>query len=103
MIPDLPDGMTLEQEVKFYRQLWGNYSDQSYVHVKWFSHTGNPSICWICDLSALCSKVLELLETDLSKSTVDIETSLTQEDDSDSEIENDLNYDEEEPEDGQDI
>ncbi len=98
MIPDLPPSVSDSERLDFYSSLAGNLSDQSSIHVNWHTHRQNPSVCWICDLNILISKILRI-ETDNTKSTLDTETELSLEDDSISEIENDLNHDEEpEPE-----
>lgn len=97
MIPELPETVTLEERLDFYNQLIARLTDQSSVHVHWFTHKGNPSVCWICDLVTLSMKILDDVDVFLSKSTVDKETSQVHEDESDSEIEEDLNYDEESP------
>lgn len=97
MIPDLPKGMPTSEVCKFYRQYWGMLSDQSTIHTRWFTHSQNASVCWICDLSNLTSIVLDILESYLSKSTLDIETSFENESDSNSEIE-DENYGSQVPE-----
>ena len=99
MIPDLPEGLTRKQAVDFYRQYWGMLSDQSSMHIRWYTHTSAPSRCYICDLSALCSVLLNTLEDEafLSKSTVDTETISVNESESDSENEINFNYDEEDP------
>ncbi len=86
MIPDLPPSVTDVERLDFYATLAGNLSDQSSIHVNWHTHRQNPSICWICDLNILISKVLRL-ETDITKSSLDMETELSSEDVSDSEIE----------------
>ncbi len=102
MIPDLPPSVSDSERLDFYSALAGNLSDQSSIHVNWHTHRQNPSVCWICDLNILISKVLRI-ETNNTKSTLDIRTEHSSEDDSDSEIENDLNHndepdvDEEEP------
>ncbi len=97
MIPDLPTSVSDSERLDFYSQLAGNLSDQSSIHVNWHTHRQNPSVCWICDLNILISKVLRI-ETDNTKSALDMGTELSSEDDSDSEIESD-NYNEEpEPE-----
>ncbi len=89
MIPTLPEGMDTFQTLKFYDTLSGNLSDQSTVHTNWHTHRGNPSVCWICDLTTLLSRVLVLAMDKYTKSTVDIETDEVQgETDSDTEIEN---------------
>ncbi len=88
MIPQLPEGMNQKEVLMFYDTLSGNLSDQSTIHKNWHTHRGNPSVCWICDLTTLLSKVLEISFDLLTKSTVDIETDEVQgETDSDTEIE----------------
>ncbi len=94
MIPDLPDGMSDKETLKFYDTLSGNLSDQSTIHVHWWTHRQNPAVCWICDYPILVSKILDIALGKYTKSTVDIGTNESQEEDSDSEIEN-LNRDEE--------
>jgi len=88
LIPDLPEGMTLEQELAFYSQLEGNLSDQGSVHVNWHTHRRNPSVCWICDRGILTTKILDLYDKFISKSSVDLETSHMSDDETDTEIEN---------------
>ncbi len=97
MIPDLPEEISDEGMLKFYDQLSGNYSDQLAIHVHWWTHRQNPSMCVICDTNTLIIKVLNLAGKYITKSTVDMETYSSSENDSDSEIENenDLNHDEE--------
>ncbi len=98
MIPDLPEGMLPQDILDFYDKLSGNLSDQSTIHVHWWTHRQNPSVCWICDVITLISKILDIAQARNTKSTVDIETDESSEFSSDSdsepEIEN-LNYDEE--------
>ncbi len=91
MIPDLPPSVTDEERLSFYSTLWGNLSDQSSVHVNWHTHRQNPSTCWICDLFNLTSKVLHIADKDITKSSLDIRTEYSSDDDSESEIEN-VNY-----------
>ncbi len=93
MIPDLPASVTDKERLNFYATLWGNLSDQSSVHVNWHTHRQNPAVCWICDLFNLTDKILHILDKDNTKSSLDIRTELSSEDDSDSEIE--MNVDEE--------
>ncbi len=96
MIPDLPDGISNDHLLDFYSKIAGNLSDQSTIHIRWWTHRQNPSVCWICDLNILISKILKLTDTNNTKSTVDMETSSNQEYDSELEIENEsLNRDEE--------
>ncbi len=90
MIPDLPEGIGERETLMFYDTLSGNLSDQSTIHKNWHTHRGNPSTCWICDMTTLLSKVLTLALSKYTKSTVDIETDEEQcETESVSEIEND--------------
>jgi len=95
MIPDLPDGMSELEILKFYDTLSGNLSDQSTIHVHWWTHRQNPSVCWICDMTTLISKVLVLAMGKYTKSTVDIMTSDSLEEDSEPEIETNYNVDDE--------
>ncbi len=95
MIPDLPEGISADKVLDFYSTISGNLSDQSSIHVNWFTHRRNPSVCWICDLNILMTKLIELCEQFISKSTVDLETELMSEDETDTEIEDSLNHDEE--------
>ncbi len=91
MIPDLPPSCTDADVLTFYDTLLGNLQDQSSIHVNWHTHRQNPSTCWICDMYTLSSKVMRLVDKYITKPTLDIETELSSEDDSDSEIENDIN------------
>ncbi len=97
MIPDLPEGMLPQDILDFYDKLSGNLSDQATIHVHWWTHRQNPSVCWICDVITLISKILDIAQAKSTKSPVDIMTDesseLTSELDSDTEIEKDL-YDE---------
>ncbi len=95
MIPTLPNQMKPEDILEFYDKLSGNLTDQSTVHVHWWTHRQNPSVCWICDMVTLLSLILELSAGINPKFPVDIRTSKSQEKDSDSEIEDNLNIDEE--------
>ncbi len=99
MIPDLPEGISDENILDFYDKLAGNLQDQSTIHVNWFTHRRNPSVCWICDLNILLTKVLALTDTNITKSTVDLETTSMSEDETESESEKSLigftNYNEE--------
>ncbi len=97
MIPDLPDGMSESNRLDFYDTLSGNLTDQSTIHVHWWTHRQNPSVCWICDMVTLLSKILELSKPINTKSPVDIETQYSSEEDSDPEIEDNLNHNDEIP------
>ncbi len=91
MIPDLPSAVSLESKLDFYAKLAGNLSDQSSVHVNWHTHRQNPSVCWICDTHTLTSKILDVIDKILTKSPLDIGTELSSEEESDSEIEQNIN------------
>ncbi len=100
MIPDLPEGISEDKVLEFYDKLAGNLQDQSTLHIHWFTHRRNPSVCWICDVMILNSKILALASRFITKSTVDLETELLSESETDTEseiegIENSLNYNEE--------
>ncbi len=90
MIPDLPEGISADKVLDFYSKLSGNLSDQSTIHVNWFTHRRNPSVCWICDMHIITSKLITLCEQFITKSTVDLETELLSENETDSEIERDV-------------
>ncbi len=96
MIPTLPSSVSDQERLDFYATLAGNLSDQSSIHVNWHTHRQNPSVCWICDLNILLSKILQIN----TKSSLDTVTELSSEDDSEPEIEHE-NFntaDENEPE-----
>ncbi len=96
MIPDLPKSVSDMDRLKFYDTLLGNLEEQSMLHEKWHTHRANPAVCWICDLMSISRKVLYLTEQYITKSPLDLETELSSEGDSDSEIElESLNKDEE--------
>ncbi len=90
MIPDLPKAIKDVDALEFYATLAGNLQDQSSIHVNWHTHRQNPSVCWICDMNTIVSKILYY-----TKSSLDIQTELRSEEEFDTEIESDLNHDEE--------
>ncbi len=95
MIPDLPKGITKKDSLDFYSKIAGNLSDQSTHHINWHTHRKGPTICWICDLNLLISRLLDVQGFN-TKSTVDSKIMLNQENDSETESEKEfLNYDEE--------
>ncbi len=93
MIPTLPSNVSDKDQLDFLSTLAGNLADQSSIHVNWHTHRQNPSVCWICDLNTLVSKILYY-----TKSSLDMVTELSSEDVSDSEIESLNTNDEPEPE-----
>ncbi len=86
MIPTLPSNVSDKDQLEFLSTLAGNLADQSSIHINWHTHRQNPSVCWICDLNVLVSKILFY-----TKSSLDMGTEHSSEYVSDSEIE----YDEE--------
>ncbi len=99
MIPQLPEGMLPGDILDFYDKLSGNLTDQSTIHVHWWTHRQNPAVCWICDVVTLISKILDIAQERNTKSPTDMMTDESSEHssdlDSESEIE-DLNYNDEE-------
>jgi len=96
MIPELPESVTDMERLKFYSDILSNLEDQSTIHTNWHTHKQNPSVCWICDIPIVARKIAFIVEKNLTKSTLDIETELSSESDSDSEIEDaSLNVNEE--------
>ncbi len=96
MIPELPPSVSDKDNLDFLSTLAGNLADQSSIHMNWHTHRANPSVCWICDMNILISKILFY-----TKSSLDMVTESSSEDVSDSEIEleNDLNVNDEPEED----
>ncbi len=97
MIPDLPEGCNVDQQIDFYEKLLDTNEGQGLVHIHWHTHRNDPSLCWICDRATLAHKCLNIAEEALllTKSHPDIETNLVPDSDLESEIDNDLNHDEE--------
>lgn len=81
MIPTLPPSVSDDERNQFYATLAGNLSDQSTIHIHWHTHRQNPSVCWICDMNALLSMAFN------TKSSLDMVTKSSSDDESDSEIE----------------
>ncbi len=97
MIPDLPEEISKEGRLTFYDTLAGNLSEQGSIHIKWWTHRQNPSICWICDQQILITKLIVLLDSFITKSTVDIETGNMSEESIDTEIEEEFMNRDDEP------
>ncbi len=95
MIPDLPPSVTIQDRLEFYAKLLGNLSDQSSVHVNWHTHRQNPSVCWICDLYTISTMILDTTKTILTKSPLDMGTRNSSGNESEPEIEDNLNHDDE--------
>ena len=96
MIPELPKSVTDLERLAFYGDILSNLEDQSTIHTNWHTHKQNPAVCWICDIPIVARKIAYIVEKNITKSPLDIETELNQVDDSDLEIDNEsLNRDEE--------
>ena len=87
MIPDLPEGISADKVLDFYSKLAGNLQDQSTIHINWFTHRRNPSVCWICDMHIIIAKLIALAERFITKSSVDLETELLSANETDTESE----------------
>ncbi len=96
MIPDLPPSVSDLERLDFYEKMLSNLEDQSTIHTNWHTHKQNPAVCWICDIPILARKIMYILDKNITKSPLDIETELSSEMVSDSESDNEsLNRDEE--------
>jgi len=96
MIPELPESVTDLERLKFYSDILSNLEDQSTIHTNWHTHKQNPAVCWICDIPIVARKIAYIVEKNITKSPLDIETELSSGDDSELEIEDEsLNKDEE--------
>jgi len=96
MIPELPNTVTDMERLKFYSDILSNLEDQSTIHTNWHTHKQNPAVCWICDIPICARKIAYIVEKNITKSPLDIETELSSGDDSELEIDNEsLNKDEE--------
>ncbi len=96
MIPELPKSVTDIERLSFYSDILSNLEDQSTIHTNWHTHKQNPAVCWICDIPIVARKIAYIVEKNITKSPLDIETELIQVDGSDSEIDDEsLNNDEE--------
>ncbi len=61
---------------KFYRQIVENLEIRSGHHEAWHTHKRDVSVCWICDLVEVSKIILGEMERYISKSALDIEDSL---------------------------
>ncbi len=98
MIPDLPPSVSDVERLDFYDKMLSNLEDQSTIHTNWHTHKQNPAVCWICDIPILARKIMYILDKNITKSPLDIETELSSGEESEPEIDNEsLNNDEENP------
>ncbi len=76
MIPILPQDISQLDLVSFYRQIVDNLKIRSGHHEAWHTHKRDTSVCWICDLVEVSTIILSEMERFISKSALDIEDSL---------------------------
>ncbi len=76
MIPYLPEDTNPLEIPKFYRQIVENLEIRSGHHEAWHTHKRDTSVCWICDLVEVSKIILREMEVVISKSALDIEDSL---------------------------
>ncbi len=97
MIPTLPKSVSQIDSLAFYSDILSNLEDQSTIHTNWHTHKQNPSVCWICDIPIVARKIAYIVEQLITKSTLDIETEFSSEEEVEPEIDDEsLNNDEEE-------
>ncbi len=97
MIPTLPKSVSKIESLAFYSDILSNLEDQSTIHTNWHTHKQNPSVCWICDIPIVARKIAYIVEELITKSTLDIETEYSSEEEIEPEIDDEsLNNDEEE-------
>lgn len=96
MIPYLPQETSPLEIPKFYRQIAENLEMRLGHHENWHTHKKDPSVCAICDTIELAKLCLGELERFISKSALDIDEQLL---DQEFNSEGDkLNYDDEKTE-----
>ncbi len=76
MIPYLPNDTSDLEIPRFYKQIVDNLEIRSGHHEAWHSHKRDPSVCWMCDLVELAKICINEMERLISKSALDIETGL---------------------------
>ncbi len=76
MIPMLPQDTSPLDVSPFYRQIVDNLKMRGGHHEAWHTHKRDTSVCWICDLIEVSNLCLNELERFISKSALDIEDSL---------------------------
>ncbi len=80
---------------KFYQQIVDNLKMRSGHHEVWHSHKRDPSVCWMCDLVEVATICIQEMERFISKSALDIETELIDQEFSPEEVTVNYNVDEE--------
>ncbi len=76
MIPILPQDINQMDVINFYKQVVDNLEMRSGHHEAWHTHKRDTSVCWICDLVEVSKLVLSEMDRYITKSALDIEDSL---------------------------
>ncbi len=76
MIPYLPQDTNPLEIPVFYRQIVENLEIRAGHHEAWHTHKRDTSVCWICDLVEVSKLCLQEMERFISKSALDIEDSM---------------------------
>ncbi len=76
MIPYLPHETSPLDIPPFYKQIVENLEIRAGHHEAWHTHKRDTSVCWICDLVEVSKICLQELERYISKSALDIEDSM---------------------------
>jgi len=80
MIPNLPQETSPLDIPVFYRQIVDNLKIRSGHHEAWHTHKRDSSVCWICDLIEVSNLCLNELEMFISKSALDLDDSMIDQD-----------------------
>ncbi len=95
MIPMLPQETNPMDVPVFYKQIVDNLEMRGGHHEAWHSHKRDPSVCWMCDLIEVSKICIQEMERFISKSALDIETELIDQDVSPEEVTVNYNKNEE--------
>ncbi len=95
MIPMIPADSNPMDVPVFYKQIVDNLEMRGGHHEAWHSHKRDPSVCWMCDLIEVSKICIQEMERFISKSALDIETELIDQEFSPEEVTVNYNKDEE--------
>ncbi len=76
MIPTLPLDTSPLEIPKFYRQIVDNLEMRGGHHEAWHTHKRDSSVCWICDLIEVSKLLTSEMERLISKSALDLDDQL---------------------------
>ncbi len=93
----LPQDTSPLEVPRFYKQIVDNLEMRGGHHEAWHSHKRDPSVCWMCDLIEVSKICIQEMERFISKSALDIETELLDQEVSPEEVTVNTNTNEEEP------